>query len=234
MAKILMFGNQKGGVGKSLLTTMTATALGSAPFNFRVAVIDLDQQSTIYKLREIDRQAYPQDTAEPFTVFRFKLAEFQKKVAEIDANFDVVFIDAAGKLDTETDVLQQEISRALMFTDVLFIPFVAGFGNLSATYDNLSFVHQIKAVRQLQARKLQVFGFINQYRNRSRANDFLIQDMESIQRTEPFDVLTSKLYDFTTYKDADTITSLYNPLSNDNVKTNFTAFINEILEIIKQ
>ena len=69
MAKILSISNQKGGVGKSLLTTMTATALGSDPFNLKVAVIDLDQQSTIYNLRQIDKQAYPQDTTEPFTVF---------------------------------------------------------------------------------------------------------------------------------------------------------------------
>ena len=163
MAKIVSISNQKGGVGKSLLTTMTATALGSEPFNFKVAVIDLDQQSTIYKLRQIDKQAYPQDTPEPFTVYRFKVAEFQKRIGEIDKAFDIVFIDTAGKLDNETDVLQQEISRALMFTDVLFIPFVAGFGNLTATYDYLKFVAQIQEVRQLQQRKLKYYGFINQY-----------------------------------------------------------------------
>ena len=233
MAKILMFGGQKGGVGKSLLTTMTAVALGSEPFNFRVAVIDLDKQSTIYNLRQIDKQAYPVGTSEPFTAFQFKLAEFQNRISEIDSTFDIVLIDAAGKLDNETDILQQEISRALMFTDVLFIPFVAGFGNLAATYDYLVFVRQIQAIRQLQARKLRMFGFVNQFRTRSRANDFLLQDIATIQQSEPFDVLTSRLHDFTTYKDADTITSLYNPLSSDNAKANFSEFLNEIITIIK-
>ncbi|MBL7816003.1 MAG: ParA family protein [Saprospiraceae bacterium] len=233
MAKIIMFGNQKGGVGKSLLTTMTATALGSDPLNLRVAVIDLDKQATIYNLRQIDKRAYPQDTPEPFTVFKFKVTDFQKSIGEIDQSFDIVLIDAAGKLDDDTDVMQQEISRALMFTDVLFIPFVAGFGNLTATYDYLNFVSQIKEIRQLQQRKLRVYGFINQYRNRSRANDFLIQDIEAIRQTEPFDVLNCKLHDFTTYKDADTITSLYNPLSNDSAKANFSEFINEIIKTIK-
>lgn len=233
MAKILSISNQKGGVGKSLLTTMTATALGSDPFNLKVAVIDLDQQSTIYNLRQIDKQAYPQDTTEPFTVFRYKVADFQKNIAEIDKSFDVVFIDTAGKLDNETDVLQQEISRALMFTDVLFIPFVAGFGNLTATYDYLKFVAQIQDARQLQQRKLRYYGFINQYRTRSRANDFLIQDIEAIQQTESFEVMTSKLNDFTMYKEADTITSLYNPLSNDSAKRNFSEWLNELITLIK-
>jgi cellulose biosynthesis protein BcsQ len=232
MAKIVSISNQKGGVGKSLLTTMTATALGSEPFNLKVAVIDLDQQATIYKLRQIDKQAYPQDTPEPFTVFRFKVAEFQKSIGQIDQAFDVVFIDTAGKLDNETDVLQQEISRALMFTDVLFIPFVAGFGNLAATYDYLKFVAQIQDARQLQQRKLRFYGFINQYRSRSRANDFLIQDIESIQQTEPFEVMTSRLHDFTMYKEADTITSLYNPLSNDSAKANFSEWLNEFISLI--
>ena len=234
MAKIISISNQKGGVGKSLLTTITATALGSDPFNLKVAVIDLDHQATIYKLRQIDKQAYPQDTPEPFTVHRFKLAEFQKNIGEIDKAFDVVFIDTAGKLDNDTDVLQQEIGRALMFTDILFIPFVAGFGNLTATYDYLNFVRQIKEIRQLQQRKLKFYGFINQYRARSRANDFLMQDIESIQQTEPFEVMTSKLNDFAMYKDADTITSLYNPLSNDSAKANFAAFLNEFIQLIKK
>jgi cellulose biosynthesis protein BcsQ len=233
MAKIISISNQKGGVGKSLLTTMIATSLGSEPFNLKVAVIDLDHQATIYKLRQIDKQAYPQDTVEPFTVYRFKVAELQKNIGEIDRAFDVVFIDTAGKLDNETDVLQQEISRALMFTDVLFIPFVAGFGNLTATYDYLKFVAQIQDARQLQQRKLKYYGFINQYRARSRANDFLIQDIEAIQQTEPFKVMTSKLNDFTMFKDADTITTLYNPLSNDNAKRNFSDFVNEFIQLIK-
>lgn len=233
MAKIISISNQKGGVGKSLLTTMTATALGSEPFNLKVAVIDLDHQATIYKLRQIDKQAYPQDTPEPFTVYRFKVVELQKNIGEIDKAFDVVFIDTAGKLDNETDILQQEISRALMFTDVLFIPFVAGFGNLTATYDYLKFVAQMQDARQLQQRKLRYYGFINQYRARSRVNDFLIQDIEAIQQTESFKVMTSKLNDFAMFKDADTITTLYNPLSNDTAKRNFSDFVNEFIQLIK-
>jgi cellulose biosynthesis protein BcsQ len=233
MAKIVSISNQKGGVGKSLLTTMTATALGSEPFNLKVAVIDLDQQATIYKLRQIDRQAYPHDIIEPFTVFRYKLADFQKNVAEIDKTFDVVFIDTAGKLDNETDALQQEISRALMFTDILFIPFVAGFGNLTATYDYLKFVAQIQDARHLQKRKLKHYGFVNQYRARSRANDFLIQDIESIQQTGPLSMMQTYLKDFAAFKDADTITTLYAPLSNDSAKRNFSDFINEFIQLIK-
>lgn len=234
MAKIVSISTQKGGNGKSLITTMAAAALGSEPFNFKVAVIDLDHQKTIFKLRQIDKQAYPQDTPEPFTVFGYKLADFQKNVAEIDKAFDIVFIDTAGKLDNETDVLQQEISRALMFTDVLFIPFVAGFGNLTATYDYLKFVAQIQEARQLQQRKLRFYGFINQYRSRSRANDYLLQDIEAIQQTDPFDLMTSRLHDFTMFKDADTITSLYNPLSNDSAKANFAEWLNEFITLIKK
>lgn len=233
MAKIIMFGNQKGGVGKSLLTTITATALGSEPFKFKVAVVDLDQQNTIYKLRQIDKQAYPEGTPEPFDVFRFKLADFQKNIGQIDKDYDVVFLDTAGKLDNETDILQQEISRALMFADVLFIPFVAGFGNLTATYDYLKFVVQLQNARQLQQRKLQYFGFVNQYRSRSRANDFLIKDIEVIQKTDPLSMMSVFLKDFALFKDADTIQTLYDAKSNDVAKSNFSEWLNEFIKFIK-
>lgn len=233
MAKIIVIGNQKGGVGKSLLTTMTATALGSEPFKVRVAVIDLDQQSTIYKLRQLDKKAYPQDTLEPFTVYRFKLSEFQKNIAEIDKAFDIVFLDTAGKLDNETDVLQQEISRSLMFADILIIPFVAGFGNLSATFDYVKFVNQVKETRQLQHRQLTVFGMVNQYRARSRANEYLIQDIETMQQTEPINMMKTYVRDFALFKDADTISSLYDAKSTDGAKHNFSEWINELIQIIK-
>ena len=43
MAKIIMFGNQKGGIGKSTLTILTANTLASPEFDYKVLVIDKSQ-----------------------------------------------------------------------------------------------------------------------------------------------------------------------------------------------
>ena len=36
MAKFIVFGNQKGGIGKTTLTILTATGLSQAPFNKKI------------------------------------------------------------------------------------------------------------------------------------------------------------------------------------------------------
>jgi cellulose biosynthesis protein BcsQ len=233
MAKIIMFGNQKGGVGKSLCATITAAALGQAPFNFKVALVDLDEQKTIASLRQVDKDSYPPDLSEPFTVFDFSLPDLESRIGTLDKEFEIVVLDAAGKLDARADVLQQEISRALMFSDYLFIPFVAGFGNLSATYSYLQFVQTIQKARQLSQRPLSYRGFINQFRTRSRVNDFLMQDIQTIQETQPLPMMKNPLRDYSAFKEADTYTSFYDPLSNDNSKQNFSEWLNEFVQIIK-
>lgn len=229
-----MFGNQKGGVGKSLCTTIAAVALGKDPFNLKVAVVDLDDQKTIFSLREVDKEAYLTDTPPPFTVFNWTLQDLETKIGELDKNYEVVFLDTAGKLDARVDVLQQEISRALMFADYLFIPFVAGFGNLAATFQYMRFVQSIQKARQLSQRQLKFFGFINQFRNRSRVNDFLVEDIKTIQQSYPLPMMRQSLRDYSAFKEADTFHSFYQPLSNDAAKLNFVEWANEFIELIKK
>jgi cellulose biosynthesis protein BcsQ len=234
MAKIIMFGNQKGGVGKSLCTTIAAVALGKAPFNLKVAVVDLDDQKTIFSLRAVDKEAYPTDMPTPFTVFNWTLQDLETKIGELDKNYEVIFLDAAGKLDARADVLQQEIARALMFADYLFIPFVAGFGNLAATFQYMRFVQSVQNARQLSQRQLQFFGFINQFRARSRVNDFLVEDIKTIQQSYPLPMMQQPLRDYSAFKEADTFNTFYQPLSNDAAKLNFVEWANEFIELIKK
>ena len=233
MAKIIMFGNQKGGVGKSLCATMTAAALGQPPFNFNVALVDLDEQKTIASLRQVDKESYPPDLAEPFTIFDFSLPDLESRIGTLDRDYDLIFLDAAGKLDARADVLQQEISRALMFSDYLFIPFVAGFGNLAASFGYLRFVQTLQKARQLSQRKLTYCGFVNQFRSRSRVTDFLMQDIETIQQTQPLPMMATPLRDYSAFKEADTFNSFYDPLSNDAAKANFSEWLNEFVQLIK-
>jgi len=53
-AKIVGFVNQKGGVGKSTLTMLVATALAKAPYNLKVAIVDCDAQTSLQDQRKMD------------------------------------------------------------------------------------------------------------------------------------------------------------------------------------
>jgi cellulose biosynthesis protein BcsQ len=231
MAKIIMFGNQKGGVGKSLLTTLTATALSQAPFNFKTLVIDLDNQKSIVRARSFDLRAYQTENA-PFEVLNYTIAELQENIQRLDKDFQIILIDVAGKLDNTQPIETQEITKALMYIDRLFIAFVAGNYNLESTLDYFQFIKQVQKIRTLQQRNLEVFGFVNMHRVRSRANSFLSEDLEILKQSEPLKMLGTALNDYALFREADTITSLYDPLSNDGAKQNFNQFLNEFIKII--
>jgi cellulose biosynthesis protein BcsQ len=232
MSKILMFGNQKGGVGKSQCGIMLATALSQPPFNLRVALVDIDDQKSVVACRGIDRRSYPPEIAEPYTILDYSIADLQKNIGELDQNYQIVLIDAAGKLDAKADVTQQEISKSLMYVDYLFLPFVSGNHNLDATHKYLKFVQQIQAARTLSHRQLTMTGFVNLFRSRSKKNQYLLEDIQSIVSTEGVPFMKNYLNDYALFSDADTYTSLYEPTSNDSSKQNFAAWVNEICKIL--
>ncbi len=226
-----MFGNQKGGVGKSQCSVLVASALSQAPFNLNVALIDVDEQKSVISARNLDTRAYPNAKA-PFAVYDFTVEEMQEKIAELDAQNHIVLIDAAGKLDAKAEVAQQEISKSLMYVDNLFLPFVAGNYNLDATLRYLQFVLQLQKARVLSNRKLTATGFVNMYRTRSKKNQFLLDDINALKQTANLPFMTNYLNDYAAFSDGDTFTSLYDPLSNDAAKINFAAWIGELAKTI--
>lgn len=234
MAKIIMFGNQKGGVGKSQISIMTATALSLPPFNLKTCIIDIDNQKSVVRIREVDLQCYPPETIPPFEVLNLRASELQKQIGQLDRDFDVLIIDAAGRLDIDIPIESQEVTKALMYVDFLFMPFVAGNHNLTATFDYFQFVRRVQEIRQLQARNLNVYGFVNMYRSRSRVNTFLLSDIEDLKQAEQLDMMQTYLNDYTLFKEADTITSIYDNGSNDAAKANFSTFINELVTIVQK
>lgn len=234
MAKIIMVGGQKGGVGKSLITTLLATALGSKPFSHKVAVIDLDSQGTIHKLRNIDLRTYG-DVQIPFAVYTATSENLATIINQLNAQYELVFIDAAGKLDTRADVQQQEIARSLMYVDLLLIPFTSGFGNFTATYEYLLFVEKLAQARKNALRPLTYKGFINQFRSRNRSTEYLLEDIAAIQQGQhPIDMMKNYLKDLSAFRDADTIHSLYDKQSNDTAKQNFAIFLTEFIDLLKR
>ena len=231
MSKIIMFGNQKGGVGKSQCSVMVASALSLPPFNLKVALIDVDDQKSVVSARSLDKRAYTEGAA-PFAVFDYSIEQMQEQIATLDGENHIVLIDAAGKLDSKADVNQQEISKSLMYVDYLFLPFVAGNYNLDATLRYLNFVLQLQKARVLSNRKLTATGFVNMYKSRSKKNQYLIQDIDALKTSANLNFMENYLNDYAAFSDADTYTSLFDPLSSDAAKGNFAKWLNEFAKAI--
>jgi len=229
MGKIVAFGNQKGGVGKSTVIAMAANALSQAPFNINLCVIDCDRQQSLVEARSFEEED-PADL--PYTILGLSLEELQNKIYDLDKEYDLILIDTAGRLDHTVAVENQEITKALMYADYLFIPFRAGSFNLEASMEYLKVANKLQALRANSARPLKYYGFVNMYKDRSRTNAFLVSEIEHL-RSEGIPFMLCRLRNYTLFEEIDTITSYYNVNANNKAKLNFTVWLNEFVKILK-
>lgn len=230
MSKIIVFGNQKGGVGKTTCTVMTAAALSQSPFDLKVTVIDTDHQKSIVKSRLLDVEDFTEII--PFDVLNYNVQTLQNKINDLDKNNDILMIDVPGKLDANLAPEQQEISKVLLYADYLFLPFTSGNYTLDASLDYLQFVLKIAEERKDSARPLQVIGFLNMYRERSRNNRYLLGEVHQMTKIVEVPFMENKLGLYTLFSDVNTMETLYTPDSKDNDSINFVLWLNELVKII--
>ena len=83
MAKIIMFGNQKGGIGKSTLSILTANALASPKFDYKVLVIDNDMQRSILSIRQYDEEIVDEE----YEDFEFMSIFFKENLTPLRFEF---------------------------------------------------------------------------------------------------------------------------------------------------
>lgn len=228
MGKIVAFGNQKGGVGKSTVIAMAANALSQAPFNINLCVIDCDRQQSLVEARSFEEE----EENLPYTIIGMSVEELQDKIYDLDKAYDLILIDTAGRLDHTVAVENQEITKALMYADYLFIPFRAGSFNLEASMEYLKVANTLKGLRANATRPLQYYGFVNMYKDRSRTNAFLVSEIQNL-RSEGIPFMSCRLRNYTLFEEIDTITSYYDVNANNKAKLNFTVWLNEFVKILK-
>lgn len=230
-----MFGNQKGGVGKTTLTCLCANALSSKPFSENVAVVDADKQQSIVKRRLADLQYFDGET--PYQVSQMTIGDFQNKnrgIYKLVQDHNIVLVDVAGKLDTNVGVEEQEITKYLQYVHYLFIPFVPGNYSLESTTDYLKTVLKLKAQRDKAGRPLEIVGFVNMSESQTLDDRFLMEEMEELKVMINIRWMEASLNRYALFRNVDTLTSFYAPQSKDRAAANFTKWFNEFNKIISE
>lgn len=234
MSKIILFGNQKGGVGKTTLTALCANALSGEPFNRRVFVADIDPQQSLIRRRLADIQS--SDVIPPYPLEAKTFAQLQKELPALDRDNDLVFIDAAGKLDAYLPTDQQEITKLLFYVDFLFVPIVPGNFSLDATLEYLKLALKIKAKRQ--ERPLEVVALVNMGEPRTIDDRELAEEIAELKALAPIEVMTTPLNRYALFRATDTLTSFYDGSAGypggsvDRARANFADFITEFNQIV--
>lgn len=230
MAKFIVFGNQKGGIGKTTFAVLTATALSSPPFNKKVLLIDNDNQKSAIRLRQYDEENY-ENRQPPYLMREMNYEQIVGALVDIDEMYDYVFIDTPGKLDANLPPEQQEVTKILLLTDYLFMPFKAGALNLDATTDYVKVLLQAKKHRENTDRPLIIYGVVNFYKERSRINRELKDELEYLKDHADLDFMKCPLKQYVAFEYLDTYESLYKKESKDPAEKNFCNFINEFYKL---
>jgi len=111
---VIVFGNQKGGAGKTTLAMLFANFL-SLVKKRDVLVIDMDYQRSIYSRYQEDKAL---DVPEPYEVLELDLDKYPQVYEGIKSNPDqIVVIDLPGKLD------DNDMEPVLRTANVFIIPF---------------------------------------------------------------------------------------------------------------
>lgn len=230
MSKIALFGSQKGGVGKSTLTALTAAALSSPPFSRRVYVADLDPQQSLIRRRLADLRDF--DGIPPYKLEALTLAELLGEVDRLDRDFDLVLLDVHGKLDAHLNADAQEITKLLLLADVLLVPITPGNFSLDSTLDYLKTAFKVKARRA--DRPLEIFALVNMHEPGTIDARLLGEEIAEIRAMIPaLKVIATPLNRYATFRAIDTLASLYDPTSTDKARANFREWIEELAEILK-
>lgn len=98
----IIFGNQKGGVGKSTLCILLANYLTLIKKK-QVLVIDMDFQKSINEHRKFDLSKNPNlaDT-QPYEILVMDTEDYPKYAEQLKKLNDYILIDLPGRLDDET------------------------------------------------------------------------------------------------------------------------------------
>ena len=227
MAKIILIGNQKGGIGKSTVITLLAGTLSQKPFNFRVTIVDVDTQKSLVRMRLIDSDGFTEKM--PYDILNYNIATLESEIKRLDKENDFIFIDTGGKLDVGKNMNQE---RILNYIDFLFIPFIGGNFGFDATLDYLKFALHFNDTKRTK-RPFKVMGFINRYRDRSRNNSFLLSEINQLQKVMPIKMMRNRLNDYVLFSEVDTLETFYEPNTTDSAKINLINFVNEFKKIVE-
>ena len=236
MAKIILFGNQKGGIGKSTLSILTANALAEETFDYKVLIIDNDMQRSISSIREYDQEILEEEDNDfefTYDVKALTYNQIRDKIVDFDKEYDFVFIDTPGRIDLEQDIKQQEITKLLSFADYVFVPFKGGALNLDSTLRYAKLLLDIQELRKNTSRPLNLYGLVNFYRKNAITIQELNDEIEYLETNTNIQFMKAKIKQYALYERLNTYESLYKKGRTSNkAKQSFSTWFEEFLRIV--
>ncbi|RYY19584.1 MAG: ParA family protein, partial [Sphingobacteriaceae bacterium] len=161
-AKIVLIGNQKGGIGKSITTMLLATALGS-DYKKKILIIECDAQRSISKIRSYEENSFP-DIHPPCDIIYVTISKLDSTVEENLYNYDLIFIDMpriTADLDNDEngDKQQEEVLSLIMLAEIILIPLTAFEIDLHSSEDFFELLEILKEYKIANKLPITIYAF---------------------------------------------------------------------------
>lgn len=215
-AKIITVFNQKGGVGKTRLSSELAGTLGF--MGHKTLYVDLDDQATATKLTSMA------DESKPFPATTTNLAPSEKPQAEIRKHIhDYEYI----VIDCPPSVQARAPSAALLISDLGLIPVGGDAGELLASYQAKDLGLQAQSINP--ALKLR---FVANMTNRT----VLMRDILSQLESDPdVPLLDTKIGTRNIFREAAAVGQVVAQITGkkDPARLEIASFVGEVMKLLE-
>lgn len=159
--KVVSIGNQKGGVGKSTITSLVANYLHNNYPDIKIIVVDADDyQNSLIQIRNAEKTAYSErpdfDENNLYQLVQINSADYPEHDDSLRNEYDIIFIDFPGNLK------QAGVITTYHFIDHLFIPTGTSKMDIDSTFEFAGFFKdEVANERKKVGLETTVYGFFN-------------------------------------------------------------------------
>lgn len=216
-AKIISVANRKGGVGKTTLSVLLATALSETK-GLKVCLLDTDSQKSAVSRRMIE-QVQNDGAAAPYPIEHVYPKYLTMELKHRSEDYDVILIDVPRLTDGEKDA---DVVTAIVHCDDVIIPTTPAEMDVIATNDFLKIVQDVKEKRTELGMPFSYHLVVNKWNNTKDCTN----TVEYFQgKNAP--IFDSHLNDLVIFRPPSTYTSVLNTKEG---KKRFGEFFNEFLK----
>jgi len=221
MPKVISVANQKGGVGKSTVTILLASALVKQKKQ-KVLILDTDSQGSISQWLKSEQRLYEGQTA-LVEVEHFEAQQVERWLKRFATDYDIIFIDIPRMTNFQKDTATLML---LYMCNAVFIPVVGSKLDVFSTNVFAGYMQEAKEFRERLNFEFDYFGFINKDNNRTQnqtARGTLTDKMG-------IPVLDNSLKDLKLFTEPSLFESI---LDTEEGKRRFGGFFKEVCEKLK-
>lgn len=220
--KIVVFGNQKGGCGKTTLAITLACGLRLQ--GFKVLIVDADPQGSVLnwgdRIKDDAVEAMPHIEKHDNTLIDQALKRARER-------YDYTIVDLGSNLGFGGDIIQRTLLKSLREADYVFIPVEPSPVDVDASEAFLDVVRDISIRRNEDKPKV---SFVI---NGVRKGTTLTREIEGVLKASyKIDVFETKIDSREAYKLAFLKGESVFDSKNMDVIANATAFVNEAKGVI--